>query len=131
MFSAIPDKVYFRIGEVSQLVGVDTHVLRYWEAEFALIKPFRGKSKQRLYRRQDVENLIQIRELLHNQGFTINGARNQLKVLGKLKPNAASPVVVKALESCGNDGSLLLDIKMELRAIVALLSATKPAGIDE
>jgi len=129
--SAIPDKVYFRIGEVSQFVGVDTHVLRYWEAEFALIKPFRGKSKQRLYRRQDVENLIQIRELLHNQGFTINGARNQLKALGKLKPNAKSPVVAKALESCGHDGSLLPEIKIELRAIVALLSATKPAGIDE
>ena len=71
----VPDKKYFRIGEVSTLVGVDTHVLRYWETEFNIIKPFRGKSKQRLYRRKDVINLLKIRNLLHVQGYTINGAR--------------------------------------------------------
>ena len=62
----IPDKVYFRIGEVSDLVGVDPHVLRYWETEFATVRPYRGKSKQRLYRRQDVENLLLIKTLLHD-----------------------------------------------------------------
>ncbi|MBP8814960.1 MAG: MerR family transcriptional regulator, partial [Desulfobulbus sp.] len=71
----IPDKVYFRIGEVSDLVGVDPHVLRYWETEFATVRPYRGKSKQRLYRRQDVENLLLIKTLLHDEGYTISGAR--------------------------------------------------------
>lgn len=79
----IPDKAYFRIGEVSRLVGVDTHVLRYWESEFAIIKPFRGKSKQRLYRRQDVDNLLLVKQLLHEQGYTIAGAK---KVLTGPKP---------------------------------------------
>ncbi|MGE4559093.1 MAG: MerR family transcriptional regulator [Desulfobulbus sp.] len=78
-FPQLPDKVYFRIGEVSALVGVETHVLRYWESEFALIKPHRGKSKQRLYRRKDVQALLLIKDLLHHQGYTISGARKFLK----------------------------------------------------
>lgn len=64
-------------------MGVDTHVLRYWESEFAIIKPFRGKSKQRLYRRQDVDNLLLVKQLLHEQGYTIAGAK---KVLTGPKP---------------------------------------------
>ena len=75
----IPDKVYFRIGEVSDLVGVDQHVLRYWETEFKVIRPRRAKSNQRLYRKQDVENLLLIRSLLHSEGYTISGARKFLK----------------------------------------------------
>jgi len=75
----IPDKRYFKIGEVSKIVGVDTHVLRYWESEFTMIKPQRAASKQRLYRRDDIENLLRIRELLHDRGFTIAGARQALK----------------------------------------------------
>lgn len=78
-FPQLPDKVYFRIGEVSALVGVETHVLRYWESEFALVKPHRGKSKQRLYRRKDVQTLLLIKDLLHHQGYTISGARKFLK----------------------------------------------------
>ncbi|MDH3348807.1 MAG: MerR family transcriptional regulator [Desulfobulbaceae bacterium] len=74
----IPDKKYFRIGEVSDLIGVDPHVLRYWESEFSTIKPYRGKSKQRLYRHKDVRNLHQIKQLLHVQGYTIFGARELL-----------------------------------------------------
>ncbi len=74
----IPDKIYFRIGEVSRLFGVDAHVLRFWETEFASIKPFRGKSKQRLYRRQDVESLFQVKRLLHEEGYTIAGAKKAI-----------------------------------------------------
>lgn len=125
--SAIPDKVYFRIGEVSQLVGVDTHVLRYWETEFSLIKPFRGKSKQRLYRRQDVENLLQIRELLHRQGFTINGARNYLKALDKRQSDISNLDELKVTSSQNNMASLLAEIKGELLDIVVLLA---PVEID-
>jgi DNA-binding transcriptional MerR regulator len=73
----LPDKVYFRIGEVSNLVGVETHVLRYWESEFSL-KPTRTPSGQRRYRKEDVEFLLHVRRLLHEQGFTIAGARKAL-----------------------------------------------------
>jgi len=75
----IPDKQYFKIGEASEIVGVDTHVLRYWEAEFKIVKPLRAGSRQRLYRRQDLESLLRIRELLYDQGYTIAGARQALK----------------------------------------------------
>lgn len=75
----IPDKQYFKIGEASEIVGVDTHVLRYWEAEFKIVKPLRAGSRQRLYRRLDLENLLRIRELLYDKGYTIAGARQALK----------------------------------------------------
>lgn len=70
----IPDKLYFRIGEISQLVGVDAHVLRYWETEFRM-KPHRSSSGQRLYRKQDLARFLRIRRLLHDEGYTIAGAR--------------------------------------------------------
>jgi len=75
----LPDKQYFKIGEASELVGVDPHVLRYWEAEFKIIKPLRAGSRQRLYRRLDLENLLRIRALLYDKGYTIAGARQALK----------------------------------------------------
>ena len=75
----IPDKQYFKIGEASEIIGVDTHVLRYWEAEFKIVKPLRAGSRQRLYRRQDLESLLKIRELLYDKGYTIAGARQAMK----------------------------------------------------
>ncbi|NTV12993.1 MAG: MerR family transcriptional regulator [Desulfobulbaceae bacterium] len=77
----LPDKQYFKIGEASELIGVDPHVLRYWEAEFKIIKPLRAGSRQRLYRRHDLENLLRIRELLYDKGYTIAGARQAMKVV--------------------------------------------------
>ena len=76
---AIPNKLYFRIGEVSDLVGVKPYVLRYWESEFPDIKPSKSKSGQRLYKRRDVEMLLKIKELLYQERFTINGAKKRLK----------------------------------------------------
>lgn len=81
--ASIPNKLYFRIGEVSELVGVKPYVLRYWESEFGDIKPSKSKSGQRLYKRRDVEVLLKIKELLYDERFTINGARKRLKDLGK------------------------------------------------
>ncbi len=75
----IPDKIYFKIGEVAKLADVPTHVLRYWESEFSAIRPKRTKSKQRLYRKKDVELILQIKTLLHGQGYTIAGARKFLE----------------------------------------------------
>ena len=118
-FQQIPEKVYFRIGEVSILVGVDPHVLRYWESEFSVIRPFRGKSKQRLYRRQDVENLLFIKTLLHDEGYTISGARKLLK--GTLKQQRAQLIEHKEHPHDEADAQLLQYIKSDLHNILDLL----------
>lgn len=79
----LPDKLYFKIGEVASLVGVQPYVLRYWESEFSVVRPSKTRSKHRLYRRRDVETLLQIKHLLHDERFTIEGARRRLKSLQK------------------------------------------------
>ena len=75
----IPDKRYFRIGEASDLTGVEPYVLRYWETEFQAIRPSRSRSGQRLYRKQDIESILEIKDLLHRKRFTIAGAKQYLK----------------------------------------------------
>ena len=77
--SVIPDKLYFKIGEVSKITGVKPYVLRYWESEFKLLTPSKSKSKQRLYRRKDIENVLHIKKLLYKERFTIAGAKKMLK----------------------------------------------------
>jgi DNA-binding transcriptional MerR regulator len=79
----LPDKLYFKIGEVAAIVGVPPYVLRYWESEFTVVRPSKSRSKHRLYRRRDVETLLQIKRLLHDERFTIEGARKRLKSLQK------------------------------------------------
>ena len=74
----IPDKHYFKIGEVKNITGIEPHVLRYWESEFKIIRPQRATSKQRLYRRVDVENILTIKKLLYEDGYTVPGARKFL-----------------------------------------------------
>lgn len=78
MDASIPDKVYFRIGEVSRILGVEPYVIRYWESEFKAVRPVRTRSDQRLYRRRDVEMLLTIKELLYVEHFTILGAKRKL-----------------------------------------------------
>src|ERR1700712_4601439 len=75
----IPEKIYFKIGEVCELVGVQAHVLRYWETEFPMLSPQKNKSGQRSYRRRDVEIALRIKQLLYNEMFTIAGARKKLQ----------------------------------------------------
>ncbi len=82
----LPRKPYFRIGEVADLLGVETYVLRYWEGEFPQLKPVRAPSRQRLYKRPDVQQLLVIKDLLHNQGYTIAGARRLLELAGQTPP---------------------------------------------
>ncbi len=84
----IPDKLFFRIGEAATLIGVETHVLRYWETEFKL-RPQRSDSGQRMYRRKDLGKFLRIKQLLHDEGFTIAGARKALEDGGA----EAAPVV--------------------------------------
>ncbi|NOZ85085.1 MAG: MerR family transcriptional regulator [Deltaproteobacteria bacterium] len=75
----IPDKLYFKIGEVAHLTGVRPHVLRYWESMFNIIRPVKSKTNQRMYRRKDVETVLMIKNMLYNEKYTIAGARRKLK----------------------------------------------------
>ncbi|MBI1994103.1 MAG: MerR family transcriptional regulator [Deltaproteobacteria bacterium] len=75
----LPDKLYFKIGEVARIVGVKPYVLRYWETEFELLKPGKAPSRHRMYKKRDVELLLEIKRLLYAEGFTIEGARKKLK----------------------------------------------------
>jgi DNA-binding transcriptional MerR regulator len=75
----IPEKLYFKIGEVCDLVGVQAHVLRYWETEFSMLSPQKNKSGQRSYRKRDVEMALKIKQLLYKEQFTIAGARKKLQ----------------------------------------------------
>jgi DNA-binding transcriptional MerR regulator len=75
----LPDKLYFKIGEVSRIIGVEPYVLRFWETEFELLKPGKAPSRHRLYKKKDVELLLEIKRLLYTEGFTIEGARKKLK----------------------------------------------------
>jgi DNA-binding transcriptional MerR regulator len=86
----IPDKLYFKIGEVSELLGVEPYVLRYWETEFAVLSPKKSGTGHRLYRRKDVELLLRIKHLLYEKKFTIEGARMALHAESRApKPRAA------------------------------------------
>src|SRR5246127_5958533 len=81
----IPDKLYFRIGEVAQLCRLPAYVLRFWETEFPQLKPVKSNTGQRMYRRKDVESVLRIKKLLYEEGFTIAGARQQLR--SEIKPD--------------------------------------------
>ena len=98
--SELPDKLYFRIGEVAQLVGVDSHVLRYWESEFKM-KPHRSSSGQRLYRKQDLARFYRIKSLLHGEGYTIAGARRVLNENSGSDTPADSEQIREALKGVG------------------------------
>jgi DNA-binding transcriptional MerR regulator len=94
---AIPDKLFFKIGEVCDLVGVQAHVLRYWESEFPTLQPQKNRAGQRTYRRKDVEMALRIKELLYDEGFTIAGAKRKLAGEGRgsarlkiVPPNASA-----------------------------------------
>ncbi len=75
----LPDKLYFKIGEVTELTGVKPHVLRYWESEFGSFRPGKSRNQQRLYRQKDVELVFRLKDLLYNQGYTIAGAKKKLR----------------------------------------------------
>jgi len=107
MEAMIPEKAYFRIGEVSKILNIEPYVIRYWETEFKTVKPVRTKSSQRLYRKKDVQELMAIRELLYAQRFTINGAKKQLfKMRGEMEQ-----------ESKESERDKLIRIKRELQLI--------------
>ncbi len=113
----IPDKLYFKIGEVAEITGVKPYVLRYWESEFKMVNPSKSRSRQRLYRKSDVELIFRIKELLYEERYTINGARKKLKELGYGRISQPE-LQFEKLES----KSALDKVIQELREIQDLLS---------
>ncbi len=89
----LPDKLYFRIGETAEIVGVEPHVLRYWETEFRSIRPEKSRKGQRIYSRRDVETLLTVKELLYGHRYTIAGAKRKLRSDGVEPRDAADPTL--------------------------------------
>jgi DNA-binding transcriptional MerR regulator len=114
----VPDKLYFRIGEVAKLCRVPTYVLRFWETEFSQLKPAKSSTGQRMYRRNDVEAALQIKRLLYHDGLTIPGARQQLTAERKAARNQT------ALPFAGppRDQEGLRRVRNSLKELLTLLS---------
>ena len=106
MATEIPNKLFFKIGEVCEIVGVEPYVLRFWETEFPNLAPGKSKTGHRVYKKKDVENILRVKELLYDRGFTIAGARRHMS---------------KTRVSKEDQQMLLMRVQNELRAILTLL----------
>ena len=127
--SEVPVKLYYRIGEVSQIVGVEPHVLRYWETEFRTIRPQKSRKGQRIYSRRDVDKLLKVKDLLYTHGFTIAGARRRLREGGTEPESAAAPALVAP--SPGESAlPALADAASALPRAIAPVEATAPAAVE-
>jgi DNA-binding transcriptional MerR regulator len=115
----IPDKLYFRIGEVANLCRLPAYVLRFWESEFPQLKPVKSSTGQRMYRKRDVESVLRIKQLLYEQGFTISGARQQLRAENK------SDKTQTAIPFPSHPKPDLQHIRQGLREILDMLSARR------
>ena len=113
----IPDKLYFKIGEVSELLGVETYVLRYWESEFPVLSPKKSGTGHRLYRRKDVELLLRIKHLLYEKRFTIEGARQTLHAES---PKSRTQRDARQQRSLFSQDPLV-DVRRELAEILEML----------
>jgi DNA-binding transcriptional MerR regulator len=112
----LPDKLFFKIGEVAQIVGVRPHVLRYWESEFAALRPLKTRGSHRVYRRRDVELAALVRRLLHEEGLTIAGAKRRLRESGHDRvASPPDPSVVREVNSRAD----LLAVRDELTDLLA------------
>jgi DNA-binding transcriptional MerR regulator len=132
---SIPDRLYFKIGDVAQLCGVEPYVLRFWESQFPQLKPNKSGTGQRLYRRRDVELALEIKRLVHGEGYTLSGAR---AVLGQehhrpgknpssnLVPEAATPQPADRNQQLDGAAAIIGHARAELREIASLLAAPEP-----
>jgi DNA-binding transcriptional MerR regulator len=125
---AIPEKLFFKIGEVCELAGVQAHVLRYWESEFPMLAPQKNRAGQRVYRKRDVEIALRIKELLYEDQYTIAGAKkrlaNDLRNGNKLK-------VVSADESESDNASESFSVPLETVTASAAFSAGGPRTAED
>ena len=135
---AIPEKQYFKIGEVSEILDVEPYVLRYWESEFKILKPTRTRARQRLYHKKDLELLMEIKHLLYDEKFTIAGAKKRLQEMrrqqsaekkAKRVPKTKTSAVREANPGRMNDPNfddadykeILMEIKKELKELRSIL----------
>jgi DNA-binding transcriptional MerR regulator len=114
------ERLYYRIGEVSRITGLKAHVLRYWESEFKVIKPHKGGSLQRLYRRKDLDLILKIKKLLYEDGFTIAGAKKKIRDLERLE-NKQMKLRLVEKGSNGNAHEFLVALREELKGIRKML----------
>ena len=118
----IPDKLYFRIGEVSKLCKLEAYVLRFWETEFPQLKPTKGSTGQRMYRRHEVECALRIKHLLYQEGFTIAGARQHLKTQSK---NGRAQPALPFAKAPSNNARGLKEVRSGLKEVLGILSARR------
>ncbi|TMS58659.1 MerR family transcriptional regulator [Imbroritus primus] len=129
----IPAKRYFTIGEVSELCAVKPHVLRYWEQEFTQLKPVKRRGNRRYYQHHEVLLIRRIRELLYEQGFTINGARNRLESQRQGAPESVAPASTPVPPVAAVSGVTSIDpnlLRIELAEVMRLLNVVRFGVID-
>jgi DNA-binding transcriptional MerR regulator len=135
MAQNLPDKLFFKIGEVAEIVGVRPHVLRYWESEMPALRPMKTRGAHRVYRRRDVELAMLVKRLLQDEGFTISGAKKRLRELNRDRvasepdPQAAAEVSVKASLQVIREE--LRSLQDQLDAVFALESVNPRRGSPE
>jgi len=113
---SIPEKLYYKIGEVSRITGVEPYVLRYWESEFKIVTPMRTNSRQRLYRKRDLELILEIKKLLYEEKFTIAGAKKKMQ---RMKGEHESQLKLELPENRYRDA--LMGVRVELEKLYGLL----------
>jgi len=118
--SVSSDRLYYRIGEVSRITGLKPHVLRYWESEFKVIKPYKAGSLQRLYRKKDLDIIQKIKKLLYEEGFTIAGAKKKIRDLERAENLQTKLRLVERRPDRG-EHELLAAIREELKGIRKML----------
>lgn len=115
MATTLPEKLYYKIGEVAEVAGVRTSVLRFWESEFSFLKPTKSSSGQRLYSKNEVELVLQVKHLLYGEKFTIEGVKKRISSKGKLvNPEDVAPPSV-------NHSEVLRNVRNDLKQLRALL----------
>jgi DNA-binding transcriptional MerR regulator len=120
----LPDKLYFKIGEAAEIVGVEAYVLRYWETEFAILKPVKSRSQQRLYRKRDMEVLLKIKKLLYDEQYTIAGAKRQLARSGD--KDLSEQMSLQLPEARANESTTILRrVEHDLSELLRFLDESK------
>ncbi len=126
MEKRIPNKLFFKIGEVCEITDTQPYVLRYWESEFPSLAPAKNSSGQRIYRRRDIETVLRIKQLLYDEGFTIAGAKKRLETELAGRPETPQPLAAAGAGAPGKDGedktrAALREVREQLREILTLL----------
>src|SRR5271156_743731 len=127
--SEIPDKLYFRIGDVARICEVPAYVLRFWETEFSQLKPNKGGTGQRLYRKRDVELALRIKRLLYDEGYTIPGARQVFQAEAReVRKKSATPELPMPVAASNAAVASLESVRKELQGLAAMLAAPVQAA---